>query len=138
MPTTTGGEAKEWAFAVSYDLGIAKPYFIYQNGQAKAIAANATVPGTNKTTSYLLGATFPMGALTPYVEVGNSKNRENVANTASRAKASGYQIGALYSLSKRTTAYAALGNSKTTDTSVGNVGGFRKTNDFNLGIRHDF
>jgi predicted porin len=143
VATNAGGKLNEWVGAVKYDLGVAVPYFVYQNGKASGvIAANTAVPGNIKVNSYMLGATFPMGNLTPFIEIGRGSVKDTVGNAAGiidSGKARAFQLGVLYSLSKRTTIYAQTGSEKVTATTTG-VNGFGavKTSDFNFGVRHDF
>jgi predicted porin len=99
------GKNADTAFAVSYDLGVAKPYFLFE--AVKLSGASST---QIKAASYELGATFPMGDLTPYVAI-NGGNHKNGAGTKI-AKSSAFQVGTLYNLSKRTYAYAAFGQDK--------------------------
>ena len=46
----------------------------------------------------------------------------------------GYQLGAVYSLSKRTKLYALYGNAESDTNSLNNS----ETTNFALGVRHDF
>ncbi len=123
------GKQSDTAFGVSYDIGMAKPYFVYES--AKLDGATST---ELKVASYELGATFPMGALTPYVAIGSGSHK-NAAGTKI-AKSSAFQVGTLYNLSKRTYVYAAFGQDK----DKGQVAGTNqvKRSGYAAGLVHQF
>ena len=113
----------------SYDLGVAKLLAAYGN------VKDAT--GVPKTTEYQFGADFPVSsALTLSAGYATSKDTglTVVAPVGSEIKRTGFAVGALYALSKRTNLYAGLNNSKTTQSGVADA----KTNVYAAGIRHTF
>ena len=114
----------------SYDFGVAKLLAAYGNVKDAA--------GVPKATEYQIGADFPVtGALTLSAGYATSKTTGLVPvapATGSETKRTGFAIGALYALSKRTNVYAGLNNSKETQAGVADG----KTNVYALGVRHTF
>lgn len=138
IPVAAAVDAKvsDWAFAVSYDLGMAVPYFQYENTKFTGATGVAAAPNAEvKTRSYEIGSKFPMGAFTPYITLSSGKITRNVAvfgaNQDSKARA--FQIGTTYDLSKRTYAYFALGQEK-----LSRAGTDTKNNGYAVGIVHSF
>jgi len=133
VATANTVEARVDSLGVSYDLGAAKVFmttFDQKAGASAALGAGvATVNGVNnvallneKGTS--VGISVPMGALTLKAGLMDRK-----VNNAADDRSS---FGAEYSLSKRTTLIAELGNSKTAVT-----GANKRTNYF-IGAQHTF
>ena len=111
------------SIGASYDLGVAKLMAVSTSAKAGSAADNGKVTTTN------FGVSVPMGAVTLNATASNGKY---VDGGAASVKTSGFQAGANYSLSKRTTAYALLGTGKnkaTTET---------KHDTFAIGVRHTF
>ena len=130
---TTGTEARVDSLGVSYDLGAAKLFMTTFDQRAGVSAAlGAGVATTDRTNNVALlaekgtsiGITVPMGALTLKAGLMDRK-----VNDASLDRSS---FGAEYSLSKRTTLIAELGNSKAAVT-----GANKRTNYF-IGAQHTF
>jgi predicted porin len=144
VSAVNGGKVSDVGFAVSYDLGVAKPWFQYETVTAKSVITNGVAQaGSEKANIYSVGASFPMGAFTPYIGVGRGTSKDTVGNPALpialAAKLTDFQIGTRYSLSKRSTVYAAYGTSTLKNTTGG--AGAResaKTSGMSLGLRHDF
>ncbi len=136
---TTGKQSTN-GLAVSYDLGMAKPYFALETGKTTPSTAAA---GTNtKYNAWELGATFPMGAFTPYVVVGQGKIKGNTAGVASASnKTSAFQVGTTYALSKRTYVYGAVGQQTNTQDlariAVANRTAVKESG-YKLGLVHQF
>jgi predicted porin len=146
--TRNVGKIKDWGFAVSYDLGIAKPWFQYESGKLSGVRVAAAAPwvttavnGSASANAWTIGTTIPLGNLVPFVAVGRGSAKDNVGFAlnapADTFKASSVQVGARYSLSKRTTTYVAFGNDKIRDTNNGFTG-YSKRSGFVAGVRHDF
>ena len=117
------------AFAVSYDLGVAKPYV--QHETTKLTVQNiggepVTDGGILKSSATEFGASFPMGALAPYVTFGSGK----LSLDGEEIKTSAFQVGTTYSLSKRTSIYAATGQFKLKEV--------QKTTGYKAGLIHAF
>lgn len=133
-----GAKLNDWAAAVSYDLGIAKPYFVYERASTSLVATPG-VPGKLKGNGWVLGSTFPMGSFAPYVAVSRGSYKNDVGGPpVFKAKVTGAQVGVRYSLSKRSTVYAAFGNDKIRDDSAPATSMSTKRSGYNLGLRHDF
>ncbi|AOW13861.1 hypothetical protein LPB72_01375 [Hydrogenophaga crassostreae] len=119
-----GSDNTYTAISGSYDLGVAALSAGYNNRKGS---------NTNgKDNEFSLGVTVPVGAFK--VSGGFASSKTTIAgNTA--AKASGFALGATYSLSKRTRLYAGL-----RDFTVESGAGV-KTKDntlYAMGVRHDF
>jgi len=104
--TTANAKASLTALAVTYDLGMAKLHF----GKFSAKSGGDT---DQKSSSDMMGVSFPFGATT--VGITSSSAKRTIA-AATTVKASGYRAKVAYALSKRTTAYAAYGAEKVSDT----------------------
>jgi predicted porin len=117
-------KTKETGAALTYDLGVAKVAYIYNdkdvsNGiQRQSNALSASIPLSAKTTARV-GYGFGDYAATP---------------TATKYDISGMQASLQYDLSKRTTAYIVYGDEKR-DTSAS---ASTKTKEYSAGVRHSF
>jgi predicted porin len=123
-------KVNDFGFNVKYDFGVAVPYFIFEQSKVNG-AGSAYVKGR----AIEVGAKFPLGAFTPYVTANFTKFSTDVAGA--KGKAQGFQIGTNYDISKRTSAYVALGTDKTTDTSTA-ANNYVKKNGVALGLVHKF
>jgi hypothetical protein len=96
----SSSETSDTALAASYDLGVAKVYVQNERTKTTLNQMNGVVlaDATYKTNATEVGASFPMGALTPYVTVGSGK----ITLGDDNIKTSSYQFGSTYTLSKRT------------------------------------
>jgi len=121
------GSISETAFAVSYNLGVAKPYMQY----AKTTQQDAASVSYN-VSAYEIGATFPMGAFTPFVTVSRASG--DLAGVAA-GDANGYQLGATYDLSKRTSVY---GNYGARNMNIANSVAKTELSGYALGLIHKF
>lgn len=130
------GKVNDVAFAASYNLGMAVPYFQFESAKG----TNTVVAGEVKTTGYELGSKFPLGAFTPYVSVSGGKIKTTPTGLAtSEVKIRGFQLGTTYDLSKRTYVYAAAGSDKNVAAAlVGGTGTEIKRTGFALGLVHNF
>ena len=111
-----------------YDLGVVKLLAAYGN------VKDGAAPKTNE---YQFGLDFPVnGALTLSAGYATSKDTGLVvvAPVGSEIKRSGFGLGALYTLSKRTNMYVGLNSSKQTQAAVADA----KTDVFTVGVRHTF
>lgn len=114
---------KTSSLGASYDLGVAKLMFMASSAKAGSAADTGKVDTSN------FGVSVPMGAVTLNATASNAKYKDGAA---AAVKASGYQLGATYALSKRTTAYGLLGEGKNKAVAA------TKANSFAVGIRHMF
>jgi predicted porin len=111
------------SIGASYDLGVAKVMVLSTSAKAGSAADAGKVTTTN------FGVSAPMGAVTLNATVSNGKY---IDSGAAAVKTSGYQVGANYSLSKRTTAYALMGQGKNKAATA------TKHDTFAVGVRHTF
>ncbi len=130
------GDYKQINAGVSYDLGVAK--LMAQYDQEKAAPAGASV----KNSTYLVGASVPMGAGEIRASFSAAKMEAGAANSFGKARL--FALGYVHNLSKRTavyTTYARIANKGTgfaynmgraPSTAGGDVQGF------DIGVRHTF
>jgi predicted porin len=120
---TAATSLKHTLVAGSYDLGVAKINAGYNTSSLRL---------GGKDTEMQLGVTVPMGAVSVALGYGNSKVKTAGLTTA---KGSSLGLQAIYSLSKRTSAYVGLVN-----TSVKNGAGVttNKLSTTAVGLRHTF
>ncbi len=111
------------SIGASYDLGVAKVMALSTSAKAGSAADAGKVTTTN------FGVSAPVGAVTLNATVSNGKY---IDGGAAAVKTSGYQVGANYSLSKRTTAYALMGQGKNKAATA------TKHDTFAVGVRHTF
>ncbi|MEK7346831.1 MAG: porin [Pseudomonadota bacterium] len=116
-------DRKANSIGASYDLGVAKLMAVTTSAKA-GTAADA---GEVKTNNF--GVSIPVGAVALNATVSNGSY---VDSGAASVKTSGYQVGANYSLSKRTTAYALMGQGKNKAATA------TKHDTFAVGVRHTF
>ena len=129
IQTSTSGPRTDFSLSASYNLGVAQPFFSYVNrkdgsnsstvtgGVVTSIGGTTlTGSGTNtKGSQYALGVKVPLGAATLVTSFGSHKttgsanNLAVTSNTSVERKVRAFQIGGLYSLSKRTTLMANYG-----------------------------
>jgi len=108
----------------SYNMGAARLFASHVMREDKDTVAATTTNDVNVTT---LGVAVPMGAYTFNASTYTGKN-DATASATDNTKLSGYQISARYALSKRTSAYALIGENQIKRDS-GNTGGtaFKET-----------
>lgn len=111
------------SIGASYDLGVAKLMFVSTSAKAGSTA------DAGKVTTNNFGVSVPMGAVTLNATASTGKYTDS---GAASVKTSGYQVGANYALSKRTTAYALLGQGKDKAATAA------KHETVAVGIRHTF
>jgi predicted porin len=118
------------SFAASYDFGVAKVAVIHT---LREIKASGVKTGDRDLTN--IGVTVPVGkwALTAEYVDGTAKE---VTGGDAGADLSGYKVRALYNLSKRTSVYAQLGESKSKNKVASD--GTDKVSGYNIGVAHNF
>ncbi len=117
-----GTNIKFTRLSASYDFGPAV---------AKVLYGNVKFPATAKTNEYSIGVDVPVGgALTVSAAYGYSKDNAALGSE----KRTGFTLGALYALSKRTDAYVGV-----TDWD-GKTGGVKTSGNtkYGFGMRHSF
>jgi predicted porin len=111
------------SFGASYDLGMAKLAVLSTKAEAGTDADAGEVNTTN------FSVTVPMGALTLTATASNGDYKDS---GAAKVDLSGYMLGASYAFSKRTNAYAFVGEAKNKATTAG------KHETMAVGLRHSF
>lgn len=124
VATTAQDKIKFNLLGASYDFGVAKLVGNYAR----------TTNNTRTDKSYQLGVNVPMGAFT--LAAGYAKENSEGANLTD-LNGRGYSLVGTYDLSKRTTLYAGLENTKV---ETGATGAITETtrNNFAAGVRHTF
>jgi len=121
--TTTG---KLTQLGASYNFGVASVQGTYNTGtDGKAVATDVK--------AYQVGVTVPFGAASFFAATGKGDSEDS---GVVRSEIKQNTIGATYSLSKRTTLFAAHGTTK--DTKVVTAGSAAKGTALRLGVRHTF
>jgi predicted porin len=122
--------------AGSYNLGVATVSLAYLTRQDSTTnAAGVNAQDSNAKIS-VVGLTIPAGAATIRASYYTGDNSVTVANNDD-IDLQGYQLSVNYALSKRTSVYAVMGDSKTERTGA-NVGASRSYNSNAIGITHTF
>jgi predicted porin len=117
-------------FLAAYDFGVARVVAIYNDTKT---ASTVAVAADNTRDDTTIGVSVPRGKwllLAQYSE-GNQKP----INGGAKTKVDGFQLGAVYNLSKRTAAYGLYGEHETkkaTDTVKASADSFA------IGVRHSF
>jgi predicted porin len=149
IPSVTGAgtmKSKTTLLGASYNFGVIQPFALYSERKLSANTAQGTTAdakngvdvvdramnGSQKQTVYELGARVPV---TSTVMAFASMNDGDVkdAGDAGKLDVSGYQAGVTYSMSKRTTVYAIMGEQKLKDAEMK-----QKTTGTSVGLRHTF
>ncbi len=141
LAASADGSLKVWQAYGAYDFGVAKISGIYESASQDYF--------TGKNTSWMLGATVPVGPGAILVSYENAKNTlvPDGLTGSGKGTAKQYAIGYTYSLSKQTdlyTSYAHISNGIGTtfgvgDATDGNVGvAGQGSSGFDFGIRHQF
>jgi general bacterial porin, GBP family len=136
--TANDAKLEQQAINATYDLGVAKVFALY--AQRKDTLNGALYSDTKNTE---LGVQVPMGKTVLFASAfeGDRTGPGTTATVAGLANAnadtSGYQVGAIYNLSKRTAAYAIYGNQEIKGT--GAVAGAKvESTATSVGVRHSF
>jgi predicted porin len=127
--------------AANYNFGVATPYVIYHQGDNKAGRMDGAASTLKiATDGYELGVRVPVGAFTPYLSVSRGEWKATATGiNATTVKLNTMQVGTTYTMSKRTTLYAATGSSKFKATEAGVAGDAQdKQSGFRLGVTHAF
>ena len=109
-----GAKTKQTTIGATYDMGVAKLFFGNANSKVSGVSTKETNYGVN----------VPMGAVTLLAAYGKNKADSSTSSTD-------YAIGADYSMSKRTTAYARLKESQAVNAGLVSKG-------YWVGVRHSF
>lgn len=136
-------DATEWGVRAGYDFGVAKIQAAYQHAKVENgyNYITNTSNGNLKNKRWVISATVPVTAkIAVIAEYAQAKLDQgpNVSDNKDKA----YTVAATYSLSKRTTAYAAFAhqdfNNKQFNGTAGTTNGRLDTSYYGAGIRHAF
>jgi predicted porin len=118
---------EQLVIGANYDFKMAKAFVTYAEAEDRS-TANAVI---NDKDVLELGVAIPFGKTTLQLSMFDGENKPT---TTTKQDLSGYQVGVLHALSKRTTAYAVYGADKT------ETDGQNKTerDTFGFGVRHAF
>ena len=125
--SATNVDASATRLAGSYDLGVAKLLATYGRGKASFAGL------TDKATEWELGADVPL-ASNLALSVGYARTSVK-SNGVKVEKASSFGAALAYSLSKRTTVYAGVNNTKFEDVPLTTT---EKQNIYAVGLKHTF
>ena len=128
--STTEFSLKTTLIGASYDLGIAKLFYKHGKVDMSQSGGNATTDGD---ASYnVLGVSSKLGSVNVFANFADGEY-ETIAGTTSFDDG-GYQVGATYSLSKRTYLYGIYGMAETDITATTK----QKDTQMALGVVHSF
>ena len=135
VPNSSVKAKLNWIGA-SYDLGVAKVMAtrVSRTGDTTD-AAGATTRGTDLRLN-AIGVQVPMGAITLAANTYSGKNNQGPGATDD-FKLKGHQLSVTYSLSKRTTVYAAMGENKTSRSGTNDGAAAKRTSNA-IGLMHTF
>lgn len=122
---TTGLTMKDALINGSYDLGVAKLMASYRD-------TKNTFEGNDKEKTAQIGVDVPVGAAL-VVSAGYAHTTKELAGVADKT-GNGFGLGAMYSLSKRTSIYSGLTFAKQKQDGVEDL----KSDRFAVGVRHTF
>ena len=121
-------KVKQNTLLATYKLG-ATTLALTHNDQDLTISG---VAGTAERKDTVIGVSMPVGAVTFLAQIGDG---EQTTAAGVKSDVEGFQLGALYSLSKRTTAYAMYGDQ---ETQASNSALKATADGFVIGVRHSF
>lgn len=137
------GDSTEWGVRAGYDFGVVKLQAAYQQAKLKdnSIFNVAAAGETAKNKRWVVSATVPVTAKIAIIgEYAQAKLDQGAGNSDNKDKA--YTLAGTYSLSKRTTAYAAFArqtfNNETWNSATRIGNGRYDTNYYGFGLRHAF
>jgi predicted porin len=133
---TASLDKKNQAQAINavYDFGVVKAFALYTEKKV-TVSTSGSLDSDTKATE--IGLQMPMGKTVLFASAfdGSRKGNTQTALATANADLSGYQVGAIYNLSKRTAAYAIYGNQEVK--AKANQGKVETTN-IAAGVRHSF
>jgi predicted porin len=128
--TALTAKSEGTAISASYDLGVAKLFGNYTQGKTTGAAPSVTV----KSEETNIGVSYPIGAFTLLAAYGNNKQ----TSTGTDRSGDDFVIGAVYSLSKRTSLYAKAGTYNKSSGTLNSAAYDAKTTATAIGVRHTF
>jgi predicted porin len=127
--TTTDFQAISARYQVSSNLAVNA---LYATNESKQYNAQ-----TGKNEVMQAGISYTMGKTSLVAQYGEGEG-EGTSSTNQQRDRKGYQVGAIYNLSKRTNAYAIYGNQEQKYVSGTNAGNTEKISGYAVGVRHSF
>lgn len=131
---------KSTVFGISYALPVAKLFGQYAEVRTDDSAAVAV--GEGKRRGYSIGAQFPLGAATPFLQYSRGDKNEvyNAGFASEKRDYTGYSLGVNYAFSKRTSAYIVAGrtNLEAGSGTTANTGVEVKNTEATFGVVHSF
>ncbi len=128
--TTTTAKNDFQTVGASYTLGSVKLFGQWVDAEKVA----ATGVQSSATDGYQFGVGYTMGKTYLWAQMGDSESEGATAGTKAYDR-EGYQLGARYDLSKRTSVYAIYGAQEAKAVGDADV---NKVSALNLGVRHSF
>jgi len=142
--TAVGGlnqdtDTSSWALGVRYTLAPVVLTFVYEDGERSARDFAVVGSRVEENRAWQIGASFPMGAFTPFVSFGDGERETLVGGvrTVSRDTRS-WQIGTNYNLSRRTWVYAAAGEFRESGNAPGVARRDIESEGYSIGLVHTF
>jgi len=141
-PVTTPGQTatattdtRITAASAAYTMGNLKAELIH--GRNQTMQSNAQI---SKVVANMIGAEYTLGNIRPYAKYGMGKTETGITGAAD-ADTKGYQLGAQYLMSKRTSLYAAYGSQEIkvkTSTTANLINNSTKRAEIAAGVLHTF
>jgi predicted porin len=128
--TATDYQAVSARYAVSGNLAVNALY-----AKNKSTSGAGVQSGKNDVTQ--VGVSYLMGKTSLVAQYGEGEGQGTNATTDQRDR-KGYQVGAIYNLSKRTNAYAIYGSQEMKYVTTTNAGNTEKISGYTVGLRHSF
>ncbi|MBU3542349.1 porin [Polynucleobacter sp. MWH-Loch1C5] len=129
--TNSTADTKVRAISASYDFGPVQAFAL--NTERKELSTAGALTGTGKTKATEIGVRVPMGKTMLWASAFDG-DRDTGSATSDVA---GYQVGATYAMSKRTTVYGIYGNQEIKGTGSNSANKTESTG-MAVGVRHSF
>lgn len=131
------GDSTEWGVRGAYDFGVVKLQAAYQQAKLKENSPFGVIGETAKNKRWVVSATVPVTAKIAVIgEYAQAKLDQGAGNSDNKDKA--FTLASTYSLSKRTTAYAAFARQTFNNNADKADWERNKTNYYGVGLRHAF
>lgn len=132
----TSGDSTEWGVRGGYDLGVVKLQAAYQQAKLKQNSPFGVTGDTAKNKRWVISATVPVTTKIAVIGEYAQAKLDQGANSDNKDKA--YTLAATYSLSKRTTAYAAFAHQQFNNNASKATVVRNDANYYGVGLRHAF
>jgi len=134
---TGGDDADLMWVGGAYNLGMAKVHVTYGTREHEDTSGGGAAVKDMDLTLTTIGVSVPLGAVTLKGFVYDGKD-DRAAAATDNVNLKGHQIAAQYAFSKRTFAYAVIGESKTTRSGAASTAAANETTNTHIGISHSF